>query len=60
MNIYVQDIMKLFSISENLAKEVLLGMEKTDLRFSECTTSEFNLEASYSYQVVMASKREKK
>ncbi len=59
MNKYVRDIMKLFDIDESLAKEVLAEMERTDLRFSECTTSEFNLEASYSYQVVMASKREK-
>ena len=59
-NKYVQDIMKLFDIDEALAKEVLAEMERTDLRFSECTTSEFNLEASYTYQVVMALKKGEK
>ena len=53
MNKYVRDIMKLFDIDESLAKEVLLVMEGTGLDFSECTTSEFNLEAKYAYQVVM-------
>ena len=53
MNIYVKDLMKLLGIEEKLAKEVLLVMERTGLDFSECTTSEFNLEAKYAYLVVM-------
>ena len=52
MNKYVRDIMKLFSISENLAKEVLLGMEKSGLDFSECTTSEFNEEARWAWNII--------
>lgn len=53
MNIYVKDIMKLFNIDEALAKKVLAEMETTDIRFSECTTSEFNEVAKFAYHNLM-------